>query len=58
MVVRFCSLDQTYSECECNLVESMIQVVLLSPKSSEHQNKKKRSSLKIKGYLSPKSGED
>ena len=38
----FCSLDQTHSEFELNLVEIMIEIVLLSTKSSEDQQKKKR----------------
>ena len=37
---RFCSFDQTHLECEWNLVE--IQVLRLSPKSSEDQKNKNK----------------
>ena len=55
MAGRFCSLDQTHSECERNLVEIIIQVQILSSNSIE--NSPKKSSPKIKGYLSLKSSE-
>ena len=52
----FFPVDQTHLEYEWNLVEIMIQVVLLSPKSSE--DRKERSSPKIERHFFPKSGED
>ena len=50
---RFCSLDQTHSECETTLVESMS----FRPRNRV-KTKKKRSSPKIEEFLSPKSSED
>ena len=44
---RFCRIDRTHSECGWNLVEIMIQVLLLSPKSGEDQKRSHRKSNDI-----------
>ena len=55
---RFCSLDQTHSECEWNLVQIMTQVVLFSPKSSEDQKKRIGLHRELKDIYTLKSGEE
>ena len=49
---RFCTLDQTHSECKSTLVEFM------SFRSRNRLKIKKRSSPKLEEFLSPKSRED
>ena len=49
---RFCSLDQTHSECEGTLVQ------IMSFRPQNRVKTKKESSRKIKEFLSPKSSEN